>query len=169
MCCRSTCGPAPSCPLAQWCSTPPRKPPPPLELRVYPGADADFTLYEDENDNHNYQKGAYTTITMHWNEKTQQLTIGRRAGRYSGMAMARSFKVVFVGKGQGTGDSPAAKNARVVLYLGNPVSVGRQQGGRDNVRLLLQPLRGVVLACPEEERQHLIHQLEAIGAVGENQ
>ena len=35
-----------------------------LELRVYPGADGKFTLYEDENDNYNYEKGAYSTITL---------------------------------------------------------------------------------------------------------
>ena len=98
----------------------------PLELRVYPGADANFTLYEDENDNYNYQKGAYATIPLHWNDKTQQLTIGRRAGRYPGMVTARSFKVVFVSKGQGAGDGPDTGAARLVQYQGNPVSVGRR-------------------------------------------
>ena len=98
----------------------------PLELRVYPGADADFTLYEDENDNYNYEKGAYATIPMHWNDKTQQLTIGRRAGRYPGMAAARTFRVVFVSKGQGAGDGPATGAARLVQYQGNSVAVGRR-------------------------------------------
>ncbi|MDJ0366209.1 glycoside hydrolase family 31 protein [Hymenobacter sp. H14-R3] len=98
----------------------------PLELRIYPGADADFTLYEDENDNYNYQKGAYATIPMHWDDKTQQLTIGRRAGRYPGMATARSFRVVFVSKGQGAGDGPATGPARLVQYQGNPVAVSRR-------------------------------------------
>ena len=27
-----------------------------LTIRIYPGADADFTLYEDEFDNYNYEK-----------------------------------------------------------------------------------------------------------------
>ena len=30
-----------------------------LELRVYPGADGSFTLYEDEGDNYNYEQGEY--------------------------------------------------------------------------------------------------------------
>ena len=34
----------------------------PIELRIYRGADGDFTLYEDENDTYNYEKGAYATI-----------------------------------------------------------------------------------------------------------
>jgi alpha-D-xyloside xylohydrolase len=33
-----------------------------LEIRVYEGADGEFVLYEDENDNYNYEKGAYSTI-----------------------------------------------------------------------------------------------------------
>ena len=49
-----------------------------LELHIFPGADATFTLYEDEGDNYNYEKGAYTTIPMKWNERTRTLTIGER-------------------------------------------------------------------------------------------
>jgi alpha-D-xyloside xylohydrolase len=41
-----------------------QKPADPIELRVYRGADGDFTLYEDENDNYNYEKGAYATIPI---------------------------------------------------------------------------------------------------------
>jgi len=32
------------------------------EIRIYPGADASFALYEDENDNYNYEKGVFATI-----------------------------------------------------------------------------------------------------------
>ena len=39
-----------------------------LEIRVYEGANGEFTLYEDENDNYNYEKGAYSTITFIWND-----------------------------------------------------------------------------------------------------
>jgi len=37
-----------------------------LEIRVYPGSNGSFTLYEDENDNYNYEKGDYSTITFNW-------------------------------------------------------------------------------------------------------
>ncbi len=40
------------------------KPADPIELRIYPGADGSFTLYEDENDNYNYEKGVYATIDL---------------------------------------------------------------------------------------------------------
>lgn len=32
-----------------------------LEIRIYPGADGDFTLYEDEGNNYNYERGVYYT------------------------------------------------------------------------------------------------------------
>ena len=65
-----------------------------LELRVYPGADGSFTLYEDEGDSYNYEKGAYSTVTFKWNDKTRTLTIGQRQGEYPGMLKARQFTVV---------------------------------------------------------------------------
>src|SRR5439155_6048612 len=55
-----------------------QKPADPIELRVYPGADGDFTLYEDEGDTYNYEKGKYATIPIHWNDATRTLTIGER-------------------------------------------------------------------------------------------
>ncbi len=69
-----------------------------LELRVYPGADGDFTLYEDEGDTYNYEKGKYATIPIHWNDSTQTLTIGERKGSFPGMIESRAFNVVIVGE-----------------------------------------------------------------------
>lgn len=97
----------------------------PLELRVYSGADADFTLYEDENDTYHYEKGVYATIPLHWNDKTQQLTIGRRAGSYPGMAPTRTFHVVFVGPAKGTGGDVTERPDQVVRYGGELVAVNR--------------------------------------------
>ena len=65
-----------------------------LELRVYPGADANFTLYEDEGDNYNYEQGKHATITMQWNDKARKLTIDQRQGAYEGMLQQRQFTVV---------------------------------------------------------------------------
>jgi len=65
-----------------------------LELRVYPGADASFVLYEDEGDNYNYEKGQYATIPMTWKNSSRTLTIGEQKGSYKGMLTKRSFTVV---------------------------------------------------------------------------
>ena len=65
-----------------------------LELHVYPGANGEFTLYEDEGDSYNYERGAYSTITFRWNDRARTLTIGERHGSYPGMLMNRQFTVV---------------------------------------------------------------------------
>jgi len=65
-----------------------------LELRVYPGADASFTLYEDEGDSYNYERGVYTTITITWSDRARTLTIGQRQGSFPGMLQQRQFTVV---------------------------------------------------------------------------
>lgn len=65
-----------------------------LTIKVYPGADADFTLYEDEFDNYNYEKGAYTEIPFHWNEKSQTLTVDTRKGNFNGMIQRRNFTII---------------------------------------------------------------------------
>ena len=40
----------------------------PIELRVYPGADGDFSLYEDEGDSYRYEQGAHAIIPIHWDD-----------------------------------------------------------------------------------------------------
>ena len=65
-----------------------------LEIRIYPGADGTFVLYEDEGDNYNYEKGVFATIAFQWNNKSQTLTIGNRQGTYPGMLESRHFTVV---------------------------------------------------------------------------
>jgi alpha-D-xyloside xylohydrolase len=75
-----------------------------LELRIYPGADGSFTLYEDEGDGYNYERGVYSTITFSWNDKTRELTIGERQGEYPGMLKNRRFSLVLPGVKQQTID-----------------------------------------------------------------
>ena len=43
-------------------------------VRVYPGADADFTLYSDDGITYSYEKGAGSTTTLHWDDAKHQLT-----------------------------------------------------------------------------------------------
>jgi alpha-D-xyloside xylohydrolase len=65
-----------------------------LEVHIYPGANGSFTLFEDEGDNYNYEKGQYATITFQWNDKARTLTIGARKGSYPGMLTKRQFTIV---------------------------------------------------------------------------
>ena len=99
------------------------KPEDPIELRIYPGADGDFTLYEDENDGYNYEKGVYATIPFHWDDAKQTLTIGERRGTFPGMLTERRFQVVFVRENHGAGIKAESKPDKVVLYSGKQTSV----------------------------------------------
>src|SRR5215467_6610852 len=100
-----------------------QKPADPIELRVYPGADGDFTIYEDENDNYNYEKGAFATIPLHWDDSAHSLSIGYRKGQFPGMLESRTFHVVFVRENHGVGVSPADETDKVVEYSGKAVTV----------------------------------------------
>ncbi|MEJ2616051.1 MAG: DUF5110 domain-containing protein [Ignavibacteriaceae bacterium] len=61
------------------------KPAEPIEIRIYPGENGSFTLYEDENDNYNYEKGIYSTIKFNWDDSNHEFTIGERKGSFPGM------------------------------------------------------------------------------------
>jgi alpha-D-xyloside xylohydrolase len=94
-----------------------------LELRVYPGTDGQFTLYEDENDNYNYEKEIYSTITFSWDDAKKVLTIGDRRGEFPGMLSERKFKIVRVGKNKGTGMDAVKRYDKEVLYTGKKILV----------------------------------------------
>lgn len=64
----------------------------PLEVRVYPGTDAAFTLYKD--DTYAYQRGISSRIPMLWNDQTRILTVGVRTGAFPGMLTTRHLNVV---------------------------------------------------------------------------
>ena len=65
-----------------------------LEIRIYPGADAEFSLYEDEGDNYNYEQGYYSNIIFTWTDRTRTLHISARQGGYKGMLLDRKFTLV---------------------------------------------------------------------------
>jgi alpha-D-xyloside xylohydrolase len=92
----------------------------PIELRVYPGSDASFTLYEDENDTYDYEKGAYSTTRFDWSESLRRLTIGERRGTYPGMPAERVFRVVVVSDGHGVGPGATGEADRVAIHTGQP-------------------------------------------------
>ena len=44
-----------------------------VSVRVYPGADADFTLFSDDGATYSYEKGGGSITRLHWDEATHQL------------------------------------------------------------------------------------------------
>ena len=95
----------------------------PLEIRVYKGQDASFTLYEDAGDTYDYENGQYAQISFSWSESSQQLTVGARSGSYSGMPTSRTFNVVWVGPNHGAGVGVTATADQVVRYDGTQAVV----------------------------------------------
>lgn len=87
-----------------------------LEIRIYAGADGSFTLYEDENDNYNYEKGIFATIDFSWNEAAKTLTISDRKGKFPGMLQQRIFNIVLI-------SDSVEDVAKSVNYSGNMVEV----------------------------------------------
>lgn len=94
-----------------------------LEIRIYPGADGEFVLYEDENDNYNYEKGAYSTIKFTWDDANRTLNIADREGTFPGMLKSRKFNIVVVNKENGTGSVQSTKFTKSVSYGGKKKSV----------------------------------------------
>lgn len=82
-----------------------------VTVRVYPGADGEFTLYEDAGDGYDFERGAWAGITMKWNDRRGKLTIARREGSFGGMLQQRVFVV----------EMPDGRS-RTVAYDGRPVS-----------------------------------------------
>ncbi|NLT51638.1 MAG: DUF5110 domain-containing protein [Ignavibacteria bacterium] len=94
-----------------------------LEIRIYPGADGEFTLYEDENDNYNYEKGIYSTISFVWDDASKTLTVNDREGSFPGMLEERTFNIVLVSKDNGLGFIKSEKCNRIISYNGKQLKI----------------------------------------------
>ena len=94
----------------------------PMEIRVYGGANAEFVLYEDENDGKGYTAEAFSKITFSYTEKNKTLTIGSTDGEYPGMITNRIFNVVLVSEKEGTGEGETV-NPQVVEYKSKKTKV----------------------------------------------
>jgi alpha-D-xyloside xylohydrolase len=94
-----------------------------LEIRIYTGSDGEFTLYEDENDNYNYEKGIYSTIQFTWNDAEKTLTIADRKGKFPGMLSSRKFRMVLVTPQKGTGAESSKAIDKTVSYNGKKLNI----------------------------------------------
>ncbi|SFA40974.1 alpha-D-xyloside xylohydrolase [Pedobacter suwonensis] len=86
-----------------------------IEIRVYKGKDGKFSLYEDEGNNYDYEKGAFSTIDFEYLNDQDKLTIHKRKGSFNGMLSNRTFRIVIIGKNN--------KQEQVVRYNGNEIAI----------------------------------------------
>lgn len=102
-----------------------QKPADVINVNVYAGTSGEFTLYEDENTNYNYEKGAYSTIKFNYDDAKKKLTISERKGEFPGMLKSRTFNVILHTPGMTTAtlNPDDTSNAKVVRYTGKKVTV----------------------------------------------
>jgi len=93
-----------------------------INLYVYAGQNGEFTIYEDENLNYNYEKGQYAMIPVSYDNATRTLTIGDRKGEFPGMLKSRKFNVVLVSAENPVGYSREVKGQEVA-YSGKKLQV----------------------------------------------
>jgi alpha-glucosidase/alpha-D-xyloside xylohydrolase len=79
----------------------------PLTLRIFPGADGSFTLYEDDGSSLDYLEGKFALTAFAWDDKARTLTIQPR----SPAVRAQTFRIVLGGR------------EKTVAYRGKPVSI----------------------------------------------
>ncbi|MDR0982754.1 MAG: DUF5110 domain-containing protein [Culturomica sp.] len=92
------------------------------EIRVYPGANSSFTVYEDEGDNYNYEKGKSSSFEIVWNDKNNTLIISDRKGEYPGMPVSRKLRFVKVNEKSGIGVKESIEG-KVVEYKGKYLKI----------------------------------------------
>jgi alpha-D-xyloside xylohydrolase len=96
-----------------------------LEMRIYPGADGQFNLYNDEGNNYNYEKGKYSVIPFKWNEQQQTLTIDKQQGDYKGALKRRVLNIGWVNESNGTGIEMSSQ-AKTIIYTGEKITVSKK-------------------------------------------
>jgi len=94
-----------------------------IELRIYPGADGEFTYYTDENNNYNYEHGSYSTFKLKWDDKQHVLTISDSKGKFPGMLTKRKFNIVLVNGSHGADPGVTDHADKTISYYGKQLSV----------------------------------------------
>jgi alpha-D-xyloside xylohydrolase len=100
-----------------------QKPADTITLNVYTGADASFNLYEDEGTNYDYEKGAFSTIPVKYNEATKTVTIGDRKGTFNGMLQKRTFRINVITPKEAQRLDFDVRGEKEVLYEGKKTEV----------------------------------------------
>ena len=99
-----------------------------IELRIYPGGEGSFTLYEDAGEGYDYEQGQFATTKITYKDKLHQLQIGDTKGAFPGMLHKRVFNIVMVSEGTGVGEGVTAVPMKRVVFLGKAMNVTLPDG-----------------------------------------
>jgi len=95
----------------------------PYEIRIYPGADASFIVYEDDNETYNYEKGQYAAYELIWSDAAKTLTVGERKGDFPGMTPTRTLRIELASQDANAGIGEGNANVKTVTYSGKKIEV----------------------------------------------
>lgn len=84
---------------------------------MYTGKNATFTLYEDEGDNYNYEKGKCIEIPINWDEKAQTLTFENQKGTYKNAIATYTMNIKWI---SGNGSDILSKS---IKYNGKKTTI----------------------------------------------
>jgi alpha-glucosidase/alpha-D-xyloside xylohydrolase len=85
----------------------------PISISVFPGADKEFTLYEDDGISFDYRNGQWTGVFMSWNDRARVLSLRLMEGSRLLKPGPRTFRVRLV----------PGKDFKTVRFEGGPVEV----------------------------------------------
>jgi alpha-D-xyloside xylohydrolase len=91
----------------------------PMEIRIYPGRDGSFVLYDDQHDGYAYEDGAFSLVTLNWNDAERKLRLAKREGSFPGMAREMRWHPVIVSAGKGTGPERIPLEGDALIYKGS--------------------------------------------------
>jgi alpha-glucosidase (family GH31 glycosyl hydrolase) len=83
----------------------------PLRVRVYPGADGSFLLYDDDGQSFDYRRGAWMGVEMKWDDQRRTLGMSLAKGSRMLPPLGREIEVDLQGK------------TRHAVFGGDPVEV----------------------------------------------
>jgi alpha-D-xyloside xylohydrolase len=91
----------------------------PLEIRIYPGRNVSFTMYDDQHDGYAYEEGNYSQVEMTWDDGKQKFSMEERTGAFPGMKSEMQWYPVLVSKSAGNGTAITTPDGEIITYQGN--------------------------------------------------
>lgn len=91
-----------------------------MEITVYAGNDAHYTLYEDDHETYDYEQGIYRAVDMFWNDKQKTITFSDARGLFEPAYHQQTFtiKVTFPGK-----NGKVEVKSKTLVYSGKELKV----------------------------------------------
>jgi alpha-glucosidase (family GH31 glycosyl hydrolase) len=94
----------------------------PIELRIFPGQNAKFVLYDDNGKDMQYASGQKSSLTIEYNEKDKSVSFGQFDGNFPGMITERLFRIVMASDTTGVGNN-LSEQFQEVAYKGKKMKV----------------------------------------------